>query len=163
LRRFLWADPFDERALCAVGTIILDSGNEQKAFFFLDRATQVAPWSSRAWYHRGLFFIQTREWEKAVLDLDKAISLDPLFYDAYSQAVVAKSHLQDFSSAYEDAVQLVRLDPNRTDSFDLAVDMAMRAGQTETACQLLELQVKRFPGHVPAFKRRSSVCGPRGS
>ena len=92
------------------GTDLLQQGHYESAIRAFDKAIQLDPTFSVAYYSRGYAYGQLGQHERAIQDYDQAIRLDPNDADAYGNRGYAYGQLGQNAEADADKAKACSLD-----------------------------------------------------
>jgi tetratricopeptide (TPR) repeat protein len=115
---------------------ISKTGNYEGALKEYDKAIELAPQWSTAYYFRGTARYQTKRYQAAIDDFTKAIEITPIYPAAIHDRALARRALKDYRGAMSDFDMAIQGDPGY---FPLAY--ANRAS--------LRIELKDFQGAIP--------------
>jgi tetratricopeptide (TPR) repeat protein len=128
------SNPYDGRALTALGSAYQSLNQESKAEFYLQRATQVplAPWQS--WFELSNLHLHQRKYAQAEKEARNAIRADanasPLCHYLMGQAAIG---LVDYRLASDELTEFVRLAPESPRAAVARQQLTQMAQQTARA------------------------------
>ncbi len=118
------------------GAELRRNGDLRGALRELDRAVELAPASSAAWFNRGVVRRDLKDCAAAVGDFSRALELQPDFFNAFYQRGNCRQALGEQAGAVEDYSRAVAL-PGRIDARFLAyfgrADAQRRLGRLDEA------------------------------
>ena len=85
-----------------------------EAVKFLDKATDIDPKNSDAWYYKGISFYNLQRYLEAVKSLDKATDIDPKNSDAWYYKGISFYNLQRYLEAVKSLDKATDIDPKKT-------------------------------------------------
>ena len=83
----------------------------------LDKATDIDPKNSDAWYYKGLSFYNLQRYLEAVKSLDKATDIDPKNGDAWYYKGLSFYNLQRYLEAVKSLDKATDIDPKNRDAW----------------------------------------------
>ena len=104
---------FDE-GHAALGRLNLLRGDTVGALASLNRATELAPNSPRAFLMRAEVEFSNRDWQGALSDMDRAITLEPREADLYVNRAYVRYNLEDWFGAMADYNYAIELAPDNS-------------------------------------------------
>ena len=87
-------------------------GKYEEAIKDYDKAIELYPNNSAAYYNRGSVKDVLGKYEEAIKDYDKAIELNPNNGAFYNNRGVSKENLEEYNEALKDYKKALELDPN---------------------------------------------------
>ncbi|HEY3403641.1 MAG TPA: tetratricopeptide repeat protein [Ohtaekwangia sp.] len=85
--------------LLSSGITMFRDGNYQGAIKSYDKALELNPNYSDAYFHRGTAYLNDFKFDEAVKDFDKAIELEPLYMEAISNRAFARLRKYEFKNS----------------------------------------------------------------
>ncbi len=93
------------------GNAVYDQGNYVKAILYYNKAIDLQPDSTDAYYNRGHAYVKEGRYNQALLNFNKAIELKPDFLKAYSDRSNVYLYTKNFDQAIQDSNKAIELDP----------------------------------------------------
>jgi tetratricopeptide (TPR) repeat protein len=89
--------------LLSDATVLIDRKQHTQAISLLEKATQLEPDNSSAWFHLGVAYKGAEHWEASLAAFDRALTLQP----GYLAALVGKVTVLDALGRYQEALLCV--------------------------------------------------------
>ncbi|MCK4796405.1 MAG: tetratricopeptide repeat protein [Spirochaetes bacterium] len=93
-------------------------GEYDKAIEYYNKAIELDPNYTYAYYNRGSAWENKGEYDKAIKDYNKAIELDPNYTYAYHNRGIAWGKKGEYDKAIKDYNKAIELDPNYTSAYN---------------------------------------------
>jgi tetratricopeptide (TPR) repeat protein len=93
------------------------NGNYDEAISDYNRAIELNPEFSEAYYTRGSAYDRKGQYNHAIDDYTKAIELNPYFVEAYSNRGVANGIIGRYDRSISDLKKAIEIRPNFADSY----------------------------------------------
>ena len=94
------------------GTDLLQQGHYESAIRAFDKAIQLNPTFSVAYYSRGYVYGELGQHERAIQDFGKAIQLDPGYVPAYNNRGSIYGKMGQYQRAIQDYDKAIQIDPD---------------------------------------------------
>ena len=94
------------------GTDLLQQPHYENAIRAFDKAIQLDPSFSVAYYSRGYAYGELGQHERAIQDFDKAIQLDPGYVPAYNNRGSLYGKMRQYERAIQDFDRTIQLHPS---------------------------------------------------
>lgn len=98
-------------SLYSMAAIALRSGNPLEALKYAERATEVNPNHTSAWYNRGTILYSLKRNEEALVSFDRALSLNPAYVEALVNRGAVLQELYRHNEGIDNFNRLLAIDP----------------------------------------------------
>lgn len=98
-------------ALNSVGVEYMLKNNNEKAFYYLNKSIEVAPYNYKGFYNRGLFYLKNQKTKEAVESFNQSLAIYK-YSKAYVGRASAYHMLGDISKAMSDANNALLIEKN---------------------------------------------------
>lgn len=134
---------------------ILDK-NYSSALTNLNKAIELNPKLSEAYYQRAFVKLTLKDSQGAVKDYDKYISMDPNFYEAYYNRGLAYVDLGNTSNALLDFNKAIKLNPKHDLSYYFRAIIKSYLKDTNGGCSDFDMAIKL--GYSDAKETKAKFC-----
>lgn len=150
-RKILKVNPRDFNALhlSAVAYIRLDK--KQEAIPFLERAVEVIPSHSEAWFHRGICYEAVGHSCKALDSYNRAISCNANHVAAHFHAGLVLGKNGDLAESRKYFGKVIELDPSNFTAYANLGATHEKSGQYELAAESFYKAIELNPGYWGAY------------
>lgn len=141
--------------LCRRGATLRKLGRLREAKADLDKAIELAPTLSDAYWHRHLLFLLQSNEQSALEDLTCLLKHNKNHYGAYRSRATLLMKKGDLTSAIFSLSQAISLRPDDPECYFLRGELHERRGEVESAVSNFATVTKLDPGNLEAFKRQA--------
>ena len=110
------------------------SGDYQGAIAELDKAIEINPMYTDAYYIRGYAKDELEDYQGAIADYSKAIEINPQYFFAYSNRGLAKDELEDYQGAIADYNKAIEINPRHAAVYNNRGIAKRNLGDQQGAC-----------------------------
>ncbi len=147
------ARPYNNR-----GNSYFDSKKmNDKALADFNKAIELIPQYTRAYYNRGNLFKSEKRFEKAMKDYNKAIALNSKFFRAYNNRGTIFIKEKNFNRALEDYNKAIKIHPNYCEALSNRGEVYILTQKYSKAVQDLNKAIKLQPDYGIAYVNRGSA------
>ncbi|RKU17039.1 hypothetical protein C6501_04825 [Candidatus Poribacteria bacterium] len=136
------------------GVMNYDKKRYDKAIADFDKAIQLNPESTNAYFRRGNAKYALRDHESAINDYDKAIKLNPQYATAYYNRGLAKRQLGDHKGAINDYDKAIKLNPQYVIAYINRGVVKSKLGNYKDAISDYNKAIKQNPQYAIAYINR---------
>lgn len=102
-------DPNHYKALNNIGCIMNDLHDNAQALLYLNKAKELDPEDSMAFYNSGYVYEQKKRYKLAIKEYTSAIECDPFFPSSYERRSTLLLHIGEYNLAFKDIIQAIKL------------------------------------------------------
>lgn len=113
------------------GNVYFREGEQELATADFDKAIDLNPDLTIAYYNRGLAAFVIGRYEDAIADSSAAIRLDPTMAAAFYNRGAAYANMRDYPKAIADLTEAIRLRPDWALAYSARGDAYLRSGDAE--------------------------------
>ena len=113
------------------GNVYFREGEQESATADFDKAIELNPDLTIAYYNRGLAAFVIGRYEDAIADSSAAIRLDPTMAAAFYNRGAAYANMKEYPKAIADLTEAIRLRPNWALAYSARGDAYLRSGDAE--------------------------------
>ena len=157
------------RNLFKQGTEHFNLGRYEDALTSYDKALEINPDFSKAWYNRGNVLTELDRYEDALISFDKALEIDPDFSEAWYYHGAALVHLGRYDEAVVSYDKAHKLNPEYSVPWYISSGLLGNLGQRDRAVtsfddqiKSLEILLKNDPNCYPAWLNRGVLLAILG-
>ena len=144
------------------GSLYLDKGNFDQAFYYFNKAIELNSMSPLAHNGRGGIYLRRGDNDRAISDLDRAIRLEPRYAEAYSDRGLAYSNKGDNDRAIRDLNRAIELDSTLVEAYNNRGVAYGRKGDNDQAIQNFEKAIDLDPRSAEAYSNRGIAYYGKG-
>ncbi len=141
--------------LCRRGAILRKIGRLREAKENLDKAIELTPTLSDAYWHRHLLYLVQSNRRLALEDLTRLLKHNRKHWGAYRSRAALLSKEGDLTSAIFSLSQAISLRPTDPESYFLRGELHEKRGEIESAVSDFAMVAKLDPDNLEAFKRQA--------
>lgn len=156
-RQVLAVEPTNADALCSLGTIAHQAGNQDSAIELIDKALAIKPDLAAAWLVRSNALQALTRYEEALASCDKALSINHEFVEALcnrGNALQALTRDEEALASYDKALATA---PNFAEALSNRGNVLRKLGRYEEALGSYDKALAINPGFAQAFNNRGTV------
>ncbi|KAM3145860.1 hypothetical protein pb186bvf_002155 [Paramecium bursaria] len=140
------------------GQILFENNQFLEALDVLDRAIQLDPESSEAFYFKGQCFHSLEEFEDAVEMFNNAIDINPDEADYYFKKALCLVELNDYQDAKKAYNMCLKLDPNNLQVYNLKGLLFQQMGNYQAAIQMFDIAINLNQNDpIPFFNKGQAL------
>ncbi len=113
------------------GNVYFREGEQESATADFDKAIELNPDLTIAYYNRGLAAFVIGRYDDAIADSSAAIRLDPTMAAAFYNRGAAYANMKDYAKAIADLSEAIRLRPDWALAYSARGDAHLRSGDAE--------------------------------
>ncbi len=129
-------------------------GNKETAIEYYNKAIELNPEYTKAYYNRGVVYNNITEYKKAISDYNKAIELNPEDATAYNNRGIAYDDIKDYEKAINDYTKAIELNPENATAYNNRGITYRHIKDYKKAISDYTKAIELNPEHADAYNNR---------
>ena len=140
-----------------------NKGDYDQAIKDYDKAIELKPNYSDAYYNRGIAYDNKGNYDQAIKDYNKAIELNPNHTNAYNNRGLTYDKKGDYNQAIKDYSKAIELKPNYSDAYNNRGNAYYNKGDHDQAIKDYNKAIDLNTNYENAYYNRGVAYGNKGN